>query len=88
MAGFAVAAALAPRRVAPGAGRRGHGAMETMSKSKDEHALHNELRRQKAAELIAAQLRKRQRERTDEALLSSEQARRAAGKPKKPSTKK
>lgn len=58
--------------------------METMSKAKDEHERQNEVRRHKAAELIAAQLRKRQRERTDAALLSSEQAKRATAKPKKP----
>jgi hypothetical protein len=58
--------------------------METMSKAKDEHARQNEVRRNKAAEQIAAQLRKRQRARTDEALLSSEQAKRAAAKTKKP----
>ncbi|RYD15200.1 MAG: hypothetical protein EOP90_09670 [Lysobacteraceae bacterium] len=59
-----------------------------MSKSKDEHERQNAVRRVKAAELIAAKLRKLQRARTDAALLSSEQDRRAAAKPKKPPTKK
>jgi hypothetical protein len=58
--------------------------METMSNAKDEHERQNQVRRAKAAELIAGQLRKRQRARTDAALLSSEQAKRAAAKPKKP----
>jgi hypothetical protein len=52
-----------------------------MTKSKDEHARQNELRRQKAAELIALQLRKRQRVRTDEALLTTVGARDPADKP-------
>ena len=46
-----------------------------MTKPKDEHARQNELRRQKAAELIAQQMRKQQRERTDEALLTAADAR-------------
>jgi hypothetical protein len=46
-----------------------------MTKPKDEHARRNELRRQKAAELIALQMRKQQRERTDEALLTAADAR-------------
>jgi hypothetical protein len=54
--------------------------MEAMSGSKDEHARQNALRRMKAAELIASQLKKRQRARTDAELLSSEQARRPAAK--------
>lgn len=63
-----------------GAGR----AMETMSRSKDEHERQNALRRAKAAELIASQLKKRQRERTDAELLSSEQARKTPAKPARP----
>ena len=60
-----------------------------MTKPKDEHVHRNELRRQKAAELIAQQLRKRQRERTDEALLTAAdtrdgEQRPAAGAPKPP----
>ena len=46
-----------------------------MTKPKDEHARRNELRRQKAAELIALQMRKQLRERTDEALLTAADAR-------------
>lgn len=55
--------------------------MEIMSGSKDEHARQNALRRMKAAEQIASQLKKRQRARTDAALLSSEQAKRTPAKP-------
>lgn len=58
--------------------------MEPMSKPKDEHERQNAARRVKAAELIAAKLRKLQRARTDAALLSSDHARRAAAKPRKP----
>ncbi len=60
-----------------------------MTKPKDEHVHHNELRRQKAAELIAQQLRKRRRERTDAALLTAAdtrdgEQRPATGGPKPP----
>lgn len=55
-----------------------------MTKPKDEHARRNELRRQKAAELIALQMRKQQRERTDEALLTAADAR--DGKEQVPAT--
>ena len=55
---------------------RGHGNIMNQSKSSEE--LYSEQRRQRAAELIAAILRKRRRADTDESLLDQEALRTSA----------
>lgn len=52
--------------------------MGTMTEAKSSDELYNEQRRQRAAELIAAIVRKRRRLSTDEALLDQEALRAAA----------
>ena len=51
-----------------------------MTQSKNSDELYNEQRRQRAAELIAAIVRKRRRVTTDESLLDLEALRNAAGR--------
>jgi hypothetical protein len=51
-----------------------------MTQPKNSDELYNEQRRQRAAELIAAIVRKRRRVTTDEALLDQEALRNAAGR--------
>jgi len=51
-----------------------------MTQSKNSDELYNEQRRQRAAELIAAIVRKRRRVTTDESLLDMEALRNAAGR--------
>jgi hypothetical protein len=51
-----------------------------MTQSKNSDELYNEQRRQRAAELIAAIVRKRRRVTTDESLLDQEALRNAAGR--------